>query len=372
MIVALSAGTLMLGSCHRKLQTTRTLPPRPERVTVRVDPRVELLSILAHLAGSREYNNAYPSPYLDAVNAHFAPFKDHRAVAMTRELHDKFSISYNAPLTLAIDLDDSFQPIDALSPLPEGIDERWKGSPVAEYLAEVRDFAKATDFAGFLASQRKYVDGVESSFRTFLTDKPILPWFDQVFGPNKQASYLVAPGLLTGRMNYGVHVTHPDGTVLIAEIMNLEGVDASGVPHLGEMTHALLAHELAHSYVNPIIEGHLAELQAAIQPAFDRVHDAMAKQAYPTLANVADESVVRAITVLYLRDAAGPDAAARSLDEQHQLSFFWTDDLADEIDARRKQGAGAIDAAGLVAATNAAFTKWSADHPQGAGTQPTP
>src|SRR5262249_1702982 len=46
-------------------------------VDVTVDPRVELLSIIFHLAGNPEYNQAQVRSYADDVTTHFGPFKDH-------------------------------------------------------------------------------------------------------------------------------------------------------------------------------------------------------------------------------------------------------------------------------------------------------
>src|SRR5512143_2916270 len=68
---------------------------------IRVDPRVELMSIVCHLAQTPEYRS-FDTPYRRAVDAHFAPFLDHPVIAAMRELRTRFSISYNAPIGLAV------------------------------------------------------------------------------------------------------------------------------------------------------------------------------------------------------------------------------------------------------------------------------
>ncbi len=67
-------------------------------VRVTVDPRIELISILERLAGGQEYSQGFPSPYRDAVDAHFASFRDHAAVALTKKLRDEHGIAFNAPV----------------------------------------------------------------------------------------------------------------------------------------------------------------------------------------------------------------------------------------------------------------------------------
>lgn len=324
---------------------------------VAVDRRVELFSILFHVAGTPDYGQAFHTPYLRDLDAHFAPFASHPAVEMTREMRRAHGISYNAPLTLAIQLDDALRPAGRLSPLPAGVDARWKDAPVDEYVARARDFAEASDLEGFLRAESAYTSKVEQAFRDFLADKPVLAWFDGVFGRRANATYLVAPGLLTGKWNYGLHAVRPDGAEVVVQVMNLEGADANGLPHPGETTHGLLAHELAHTYVNPIVEARLDALKDVALPAFESVHEAMARQTYGTETIFLDESVVRAVTVLYLRENAGEDAARRSLAEQRALSFLWTDDLARAIDDVRKKNGGKVSEAELVDATRAVFAK---------------
>src|SRR5262249_11862886 len=152
---------------------------------------------------------------------------------------------------------------------------------------------------------------VEKRFRDFLADKPVVAWFDAAFGRRKGTSYHLVPGLLTGPMSYGVSAPG-----VFVEVMTLGASD--------EMTHGLLAHELAHSYVNPIVE---AQRWDAL-PSYAKVRDVMARQAYTTQVLFVDESVVRALTVLYLGDRVGAEAARRSLAEQEKLGFLWTAELA--------------------------------------------
>ncbi len=56
-------------------------------IRVQVDHRVELMSIVARLAGNREYTMPNSqSPYAERVAAAFAPFSEHRAITLTGKL----------------------------------------------------------------------------------------------------------------------------------------------------------------------------------------------------------------------------------------------------------------------------------------------
>jgi len=320
---------------------------------------VELISILFCLAGNPEYSKrAITTPYSRAMLAHFAPLLRHPAVAATVTLREKHAIAYDAPIRLAAQLDERYRPAGPLTPLPEGLDERWRGVDLAAYLALVQDFAAQARADDFFATQAPYFARIDRAFGDFLADKELLAWFDGVFGRKAKAVYVVAPALLTGPMSYGVHAYRPDGTEVIMQAMSLVAVDRDGVPRPGEITQWLLAHELAHPYVNPIIDRHWGALKDVIAPAFESVRPAMERQAYRRPEHVGYESLARAVQILYLADHAGAAAAQRSLDEQQRLSFLWTPELVAALRRARQQAGGRLSEDAIVAATRATFAAY--------------
>jgi len=324
----------------------------PESIIVAVDARVELLSILCHLAGNPEYNRAYASPYLTAIDTYLAPFRDHPAVLATRELRVRDTISFNAPMHLAAYLSPELWPTRSLRPAPPFFDARWATVDINAYLAKVRDFAEDTNFPDFFDHQRPYFDAVEARFRELVASHPIIPWFDATFGV-RRARYHLAPGLLTGGMNYSALALNQDGSEDIVQVMFLEQPDPGGLPHPTAKTLEYLAHELAHSYVNPVIDAEMASFEPIATPLFQRVQPAMAELHYNDYRIMVNESVVRAVTVLYLRDKSTSDHAAESEGAQVLRGFLWTPALVTALDGVRKKNGGRIPPAELVAVTRA-------------------
>ena len=80
---------------------------------VRVDRRVELVSIVCALAGFGEYTLGKVNPYRTEVVAAFRPFLSHPAVAMAKQLRAEHGIGYDAPMILAVHLDDQLQLVNA-------------------------------------------------------------------------------------------------------------------------------------------------------------------------------------------------------------------------------------------------------------------
>jgi uncharacterized protein DUF4932 len=307
-----------------------------ERVDVEVDARIELFSVIERLAGRPEYGVA-ATTYALAADDWFAPYVDDPAVVTFRELVRSHGIGYDAAMTLAAQLDENLAAVGPLDPLPEGLDRRWEGVDLANVLEEVRAFASTTRFDEFIASQHDYVSAVEEAFRSFLASRPVLDWFVGVFGTRAGAGYHVVPGLLTGLMSYGVHA----GDDEIYAILSLEAPDPAGIPAIGLLTEEYLVHELAHSYVNPVVQGHVNRFEGP-SPALEAAAPAMEQQSYPTREIVVQESIVRALTVLYLRDAVGIEAANSSLENHIGLGFSWTGDLALALDAAIRTDGGTL------------------------------
>jgi hypothetical protein len=326
---------------------------------VAVDRRVEMMTLLCRLAGLPEYE-ARGLPYFAELELQFGPSRAHAAVTMTRAMRDQHGYGYDACARLAVYVDDVFQPIRALDPRPPGLDDgRFDGVDLDAYLAQVRDFAATTRFDAFFAAHAAYYEQVAGKLRAFLDAHPLLPWFDAVFGVKPGATYRVSPGILTARHNFGVHAVRADGGEDVMQVMFLEGVYDGRPYQPADQTFQLLAHELAHSYVNAIVDAHLDQLADVGATMFARVGDAMTRQAYDDARVVLEESVVRAVSVLYLRDRGTPELVAAVLAEQQQLSFLWTPELVDALAAVRARHGGELPPDELVTATHDALAAWA-------------
>jgi hypothetical protein len=262
-----------------------------------------------------------------------------------RQLRATNGISYDAPMTLVPQIDAEFNPVRALSPQPAGVDARWAGVDLESLLTEVRGFAVASGFDGFLHTQAAYTTTVEQRLTEFLAGRPIADWFDNSFGGRQGSEYHVVPGLLTGDFSYSAH----DGEDRIFAIVGLEAPDEDGSPSFGLLTEELVVHELAHAYVNPVVRARLDHF-SGYSPLLDAAEQSMLAQHYPTREIVVEESIVRALTVLYLREEASASAAAASLDRQVELGFVWTAELVEALDAERDAFDGAWTDEALVAA----------------------
>ena len=79
------------------------------RITIEVDPRVELIATVFRLAGNPEFSDGTLRPYAKAIERHFGDFDNHPAVKMTAVLRYKRSMSCDGPMSLAVHIDHDFR-----------------------------------------------------------------------------------------------------------------------------------------------------------------------------------------------------------------------------------------------------------------------
>lgn len=298
----------------------------PATFELHVDRRVELMALLQRLVGAKEYLATPATAYVAAVDAHFAAFKNHPAVAATRELRQNPGIGFDGPMWLAVELDDTLQ----LRNRPG--DARWANVDIEAYLAKIRDFVNASGFDAFLAQHRTYFTKIEDRLRAAITTENPRSWFDGFFGARPGATFVVVPALLVGTHNFGPHTASE-----LYQIIGVVRVDFDELPTFDPLTLELVVHEMAHSYINPLFDKHAAALEPHGTRLFAQVAETMRKQAYPTWNIMLNEQGVRAVTSLYMRERKSAREGELAVAQQESLGFKWTKGLVDKLAEYRAQ-----------------------------------
>ena len=293
---------------------------------------LELLCMVARLAGHEEYQQHRSDPaYGREAMAHFESQKEHAAVKRLRELRQSHGISYDAIAGLAVHLGPmpDLAPRTPLSPRPPMLDARWDGADADGFVVMLRDFAKASDAAKFFAAHTELYREAESRLSMRLSHSKALPWFDVFFGKRDGASCTPVVGLLCGGQNYGVSVQHTDGKPdELRPVFGCWRFDSEGKPEFGDEMLWIFAHELCHSYTNPIVERHLARLKKAGDALFLLNERAMRRQAYASSRIVLCETFVRACVIRCMADTEGAVAGQRQAKVEEKNHFPWAAEIA--------------------------------------------
>ena len=260
----------------------------------------------------------------------FAPFAQHPAVVTASELRESHGISHDAPIGLAVNLDRvRLAPMAAID--PDELDPRWHGVAVEAFLEQVRDFAIASRFVRFVEDHVTYTSAAEDRIAHALEQQQITKWFETFLGKKPGASFTVVPGLLVGGWSYDAHARTPSGRENVYMVVSLENVDEAGLPRPTHLTIMLVVHEMAHSYINPVVEQHLAVLEPGASKLYEVVQPAMENQAYRGWKLMVEESIVRAFTILYLHTKVSEEAARETIRAEERRSFLWMAELVDQL-----------------------------------------
>jgi len=312
------------------------------RITVTVDPRVELMSILFRLAGNGEYTQGRVPSYVQDVEGHFGRFRNHPAVKRAQKLRQTRGIGFNAPMGLAVHATDavSLQERIPLSPLPDSLDPRWTPKNAREFLALARQFVEETGFQGFFDQHQPLYQASVRRMQEVLDKHAHMDWFDDFFGPRKGADFHVVLGLLNGGCCYGARLKRPEGQEDLYSVLGVWMVDSEGQPTFPTSVIPTVVHEFTHSYTNALVDQFAKDLKGPGEKIFSFVGAAMRKQAYPDWKTLMYESLNRACGLRYVLATAGPLAMQNGAIQENARSFYWVGELADvlgEYDTKCRQ-----------------------------------
>lgn len=333
-------------------------------VEVELDARFELVGVLAWLAEFDEFRTT-PSdqPYLARLEAHFAGHADHPAVAALQRARKTRGVGYNAVSALGFMLDDAETPAlrIPLSPWPVGVDDRWDGPHTEELVALLPAFVADTDFAGYRDATSAWRAEVERNVGALVAEEDPQSWFDQTFPDAPEGTLLVVPDPLSWRNNYAGRIEHAERTERYAVFGSLEWDERSNATSFGNQK-SILVHEMAHSYAGPMQSEHWPALERVARKLFKRVRPQMEAQAYGSPDNMVNESLTRALTVMYLRARDGDAAAEEHIRYNERVSFAWVGDL--EAALTRHLHDGVLDADAAVPDVVAVLYDWRRFQPE--------
>ncbi|HXW56445.1 MAG TPA: DUF4932 domain-containing protein [Candidatus Cybelea sp.] len=297
-------------------------------LVARVDPRIELLSVVFRLAGNSEYNMDQLPRYTTDIDHYFSKYRDHPAVLMAQRLADKNDVGYDAVMAMAVHL----SPPPALSALlsftNDVPDSRWGKENATSFLQALREFYRDTGFQAFFAAHEPMYNVAETRFQAVLKGLD-LGWYKSFYGEAPRGHFHVVLGMNNGGGNYGPRVVFPDAHEELYAIMGCWTKDDSGNPTYNAADYLpTLIHEFNHSFVNPIIDRRENDFAMAADQVYSRVAAQMKDMAYGDGRTMVNESLVRAAVILYFeahKDSA-TDVRYKTVREQSN-GFVWMDEL---------------------------------------------
>jgi len=298
-----------------------------------VDKRVELLCIVFRLADSWEYSSKMFPKYVESIETHFGKYKNHELIEYIKNDLRKYDISYDAVMSMAIDLTEppNMKPIVKFSKdIP---DSRWGIERATKFLKLLNQFYVDADCETFFSDNMRLYQMAEERFGEIYKSLDI-NWYQKFYGQKPKGEFRIVIGLGNGSFNYGPKIKLPDNQEIIYAIMGTSGVDSAGIPVYGEQDYfPTLLHEFNHSFVNHIVAKYENELKQSGEVIFSKREDIMKNQAYGNWLIMYDEAIVRAAVIKYMKDHRFDKSSINEeLIEQEEKGFVWMDGLVKELE----------------------------------------
>jgi len=277
------------------------------RITIEVDPRVELMSIVFRLAGNPEYNEGTLRPYVKAIEKHFGDFDNHPAVKMAAELRNTNSMSCDGPMSLAVHIDCDLRFRKIHEQWPATLDERWQ-------------------FDEFFRAQGEiYQTGIDSC-KDLIGPLNISEWLMEYFGVKDCGDLRLVLGFVNGFCNYGVRF-EDDQTIEKYAIVGMRPFDPANTVIFRPMQIGTTMHEFCHSFANPIVDKYMAQLRPAGEKLF-ACAPAVRSQGYQKWESLMYETAVRACVGAFVRQKFEPVYTDYYLQGEVGSGFVWTEDMS--------------------------------------------
>jgi hypothetical protein len=299
--------------------------PTSREITVSVDPRVELISIVFRLAGNPEFNNGTLRPCVRAIEAHFGDFDNHAAVRMAAELRRTRSMSCDGPMSLAVHIDHDLRLRKIPEDWPSTLDYRWEKDETAQFLEKLRQFAADTKFDEFFKAQRDvYETGIQSC-KDFIGPLNIGQWLIDYFGVKDCGDLRLVLGFVNGFSNYGVRFASDQANEKYA-IVGMRPFDAANTIIFRPSQIGTAMHEFCHSFANPVVDKHMARLRPAGESLFTANAPAMRMSGYQKWESIMYETAVRACVMSFVRQKFEPMYVGYYLEAENRAGFTWVED----------------------------------------------
>lgn len=291
---------------------------------VHVDSRIELMTVVQLLGGYQPLTKIDSAYRRDATNR-FERFKTHRAVRLFSEMSQShFAYDAVPRALLCYSAPPELRPV---APVDKKVLRRAGGqAKLNAFIIALRDFARASDFDGFVKSHANDYAQVEAALRPDV--EAAVQALRSYTGLPLRNCELVA-GMLIHNGGFQATVqTEPTPTTYA--IIGAFGV-AQGLPVFtanGSVSY-VAQHEFSHSFVNPFVEKNVAAVNR-YDGLFKAIKPQMAKLAYADWETVVHEHIVRAIVIRLAHLRAAP-AGDRILANEEKQGFRYVRALAERL-----------------------------------------
>ncbi len=306
---------------------------------------MELLGIVFRLAEAPGYSMQDNKLYIDRIEQHFGKYKNHELIQYTKSLVNENGIDWDAPMQIAIRLDDNMNPMADVNDVWQA-DGRWSKETAEKFVPLLQQFARDSEFDKFFKENTDLYNETVNRF-TPIYEQVDPNWYSIFFGRESSDSFLIIIGLGNGPSPYGLSLKYADGSRTVYAIMGAWETNNEGLPvydkpfpYFDTTTLPILLHEFNHSFVNDLTEMY----KDAFRESAEKIHSILRSRSDNRAVNypwktMLDEALVRAAVIKYMKDH---NFEQSKIDKEIKFQkewwgFSWIDELVAELESYDRQ-----------------------------------
>ncbi len=215
---------------------------------------------------------------------------------------------------------------------------RLQGQRILEtFASHLRGFCKEIGFIGFFREHGGFYEGMVDSIEERLEGERICRFLEDYFGDSLDGYALILCPLVKGGISFRV-ATHRRGGTAYAALGPSGSRRGKPVFDTRIGLEIMLVHELAHQFVNPVVEANMARVEETSR-LFKPIIGTILKRAgeYTAWWVVVCEHLIRAMTYRYLVQTYGQRKAERNLRSQLWQGFAYIDHFVSLLERYEKQ-----------------------------------
>ena len=227
--LTLLASISLFTSCSKKSELTpvniKPIVYQNDNITIKVDPKLELLMIALRLAEVEPFSiNYYGQEYaqfVDGVDNLFAKQKEHPLVKDIKSRAKNYKESYRSILAISHYISDDMTQISfKQKDMPKELESFWKGLNPKTFIAQFNDFANASNYARIWILYEPHLKRqaiAEEDFQTY--NKKIIDWISRYFfTPDSKPEFMFYSSTLTAGSYIALPFTYENDNTVVNQV----------------------------------------------------------------------------------------------------------------------------------------------------------
>lgn len=223
------ASISLFTSCSKKSELTpvniKPIVFQTDNITIKVDPKLELLLIALRLAEVEPFSiNYYGQDYaqfVDGIDNLFAKQKDHPLVKEIKSRAKNYKESYRSILAITQYIsDDMTQIAFKQKEMPKELESFWKGLNPKTFIAQFNDFANASNYARIWTLYEPHLKRqaiAEQDYQIY--NNKIIDWISRYFfTPDSKPEFMFYSSTLTAGSYIALPFTNENDKTVLNQI----------------------------------------------------------------------------------------------------------------------------------------------------------